>query len=310
MLDFINEWCCNIDRKLVNGVLFLDLIKSFDTVHHNILLNKLQYFGLDQPAIAWFESYLSCRTQVCTVNGTLSDARQLTCGVPQGTILGPLLFLMYINDLPNCVDYSSTRMYADDTNLTATGCNIPEIKSMLENDIQCIVKWLCANKLTLNVIKSELMVIGSRQRLASLSENLELTVNGISLKQADEVTCLGLKIDENLTWKGHIESIKKKVTTSLRIMKKTKPYLNQELLIKIYNSIVKPHFDYCSVVWDSIDMSLADQLQKLQNRAACIINGTPYTVHTCEIFSKLGWITLAQERKCQKATMTHNYNLR
>ena len=96
MLDLTNEWCFNIDRKLVNGVLFLDLKKAFDTVDHNILLNKLQYFGLDQPAIAWFESYLSCRTQVCTVNGTLSDARQLTCGVPQGTILGPLLFLMYI----------------------------------------------------------------------------------------------------------------------------------------------------------------------------------------------------------------------
>ena len=97
----------------------------------------------------------------------------------------------------------------------------------------------------------------------------------------------------------------KKLTTSLRIMKKTKPYLNQELLTNIYNSIVKPHFDYCSVVWDSIDMSLADQLQKLQNRAARIITGAPYTVHTCEIFSKLGWITLAQERKCQKATMIH-----
>ena len=112
-------------------------------------------------------------------------------------------------------------MYADDANLAASGCNIPEIKSMLENDIHCVVEWLCTNKLTLNVVKSEFMVIGSRQRLASLSENLDLSINGITLKQAHEVTCLGFKIDENLTWKGYIEHIKKKVATNLCVIKKS-----------------------------------------------------------------------------------------
>ena len=116
-------------------------------------------------------------------------------------------------------------MYADDTNLTASGCNIPEIESMLENDIHHVIEWLCANKLTLNVVKSEFMVIGSRQRLASLSENLDLSVNGITLEQAHEVTCLSLKIDENLTWTVHIEHIKKKVATNLRAVKKPKHML-------------------------------------------------------------------------------------
>ena len=251
MLDLTNEWCFNIDRKLINGAIFLDLKKAFDTVDHVILLQKLQYLGLDQPKIAWFESYLSGRTQVCTINGILSDAQQLSCGIPQGTILGPLLFLIYINDLPACVTYSSTRMYADDTNLNLLGCNITEINPMLEKDIQCVIEWLSANKLSLNVVKSEFMVIGSRQRLACLSENLDLSTNGITLKQAHEVTCLGLKIDANLTWKGQIKNIKKKVATNLLVIKKAKEVLNRELLINIYNSIVEPYFNYCSIVWDT-----------------------------------------------------------
>ena len=156
-------------RKHLNGVLFSDLKKAFNTVHHAILVKKLQYLGLSQSTVDWFKSYLNDRVQMCMVNGNLSDPEQLLCGVPQGTILGPLLFLIYINDLPNCVKCSSTRMYADDTNLTASGSSISEIKSMLDKDIECVVDWLCVNKLTLNVIKTEYMIIGSWQRIASLS---------------------------------------------------------------------------------------------------------------------------------------------
>ena len=143
MLDLTNEWCFNIDRKLLNGTLFLDLKKALDTVDHTILLKTLEYFGLDLSVIDWFKSYLSDRTQMCMVNGVLSDPQNLSCGVPQGTILGPLLFLIYINDLPNCVKHSSTRMYADDTNLTASGSNIEEIRTMLTKDSESVVEWLC-----------------------------------------------------------------------------------------------------------------------------------------------------------------------
>ena len=157
----------------------------------------MQYLGLHESAIDWFESYLSNRMQIYMVNGILSDPEQLFCGVPQGIILGPLLFLIYINDLPDCVKYSSTRMYADDTNLTASGSCIPEIKSVLDKDIKRVVDLLCANKLTLNVIKTEYLLIGSWQRIASLTNNLNLLINGITLKQAQEVKCLEYTIDEN-----------------------------------------------------------------------------------------------------------------
>ena len=140
MLDLTNEWCFNIDRKLLNGVLFLDLKKAFDTMDHTILIKKLQYLGLDQSAVEWFKSYLSDHMQMCTVNGILSDPEQLSCGVPQGTVLGPLLFLIYIIDLPKCVKYSSTRMFADDTNLTASGSSIFEIKTILDKDSECLTE--------------------------------------------------------------------------------------------------------------------------------------------------------------------------
>ena len=305
MLDLTNEWCFNIDRKLVNGVLFLDLKKAFDTVDHTILIKKLQYLGLNQSAVEWFKSYLGDRVQMCAVNGVLSDPDQLSCGVPQGTILGPLLFLIYINDLPNCVKYSSTRMFADDTNLTASGSSIPEIKTMLDKDIECLVEWLCVNKLTLNVIKTEYMLIGSWQRISSLTDSLSLSINGIALKQTHALKCLGLTIDDNLTYKHHIDNVIKRVKSNLSIMRKAKPFLNQQLLKTIYYSIIEPHFTYCSVVWDSIDQTLADKLQKLQNRAARIITSAPYSVHTCDVFSDLKWSTLDHKRKCQKTIMMH-----
>ncbi|CAB3985911.1 Hypothetical predicted protein [Paramuricea clavata] len=146
-------------------------------------MDKLQYLGLDQPAINWFQSYLSGRMQMCSVNRVLSDAQMLSCGVPQGTILGPRLFLIYINDLPSYVTHSSTRMFADDTNLNVSECSIPEIKSLLERHIQCVVEWLCANKLTLNVVKTEIMMVGSRQRLATHTEHFDLTIDGMALLQ-------------------------------------------------------------------------------------------------------------------------------
>ena len=169
LLDLTNQWCFNIDRGLINGVLFLDLKKAFDTVDHNLLLIKLEYVGVRGQTLEWFKSYLSNRSQVVFINGVLSEHEQIKCGVPQGSILGPLLFLIYINDLSSIIDIATTRMYADDTNLTFTACNIPELQEQMSVDIQCLKNWLIANKLTLNVIKTEYMLVGSRQRIATMT---------------------------------------------------------------------------------------------------------------------------------------------
>ena len=135
LLDLTNQWCFNIDRGLINGVLFLDLKKAFDTVDHNLLLIRLECVGVRGQTLEWFKSYLSNRSEVVFINGVLSEHEQIKCGVPQGSILGPLLFLIYINDLSSIIDFATTRMYADDTNLTFTACNIPELQEQMSVDI-------------------------------------------------------------------------------------------------------------------------------------------------------------------------------
>ena len=136
-------------------------------------------FGIQGTSLDWFKSYLTNRTQRCSVNGCLSDFTTLKCGVPQGTILGPLLFPIYINDLPNYLSFSIPRMYADDTHITYAGSDLHLIQSSLPHDLEKLSNWLVCNRLTLNATKTEFMVIGSSQRLSTLSDTLELSIDKI-----------------------------------------------------------------------------------------------------------------------------------
>ena len=150
LLGATNSWAYNIDISNVNAVVFLDLKKEFDTVKHHILLSKLHIYGITAVSLEWLFSYLDNRTQKCVLNGSLSECCTLKCGIPQGTILGRLLFLLYINDLPNCLSHSVPRTYADDTHLTYSNGNIHSVQSSLNEDLLNINRWLIANKLTPN----------------------------------------------------------------------------------------------------------------------------------------------------------------
>ena len=303
LLDITNEWCFNIDKGMVNGVLFLDLKKAFDTVDHVILLTKLRYYGVETDTINWFTSYLQNRQQVCYANGITSSIDYITCGVPQGSILGPLLFLIYINDISKCLDYGVARLFADDTNLTFSGCSFPALQNKMSKDLKGIASWLSANRLTLNVLKTDFMVIGSRQRVASLEEDIALSLLGTELEKVNSVKCLGVDIDEYLTWDNHMLSIRKKVTRNLGVLRRVKPFLKTENLIVIYRSIIEPYFTYCCIVWDSISETQIANLQKLQNRAARIITGASYLQRSSDVLCELGWMTLEAMRKRQKAIL-------
>ena len=138
LLNATNDWYTNIDNELLNFVVFLDLKKAFDTVDHAILLKKLNLYGIKGTPELWFKSYLTDRHQRCIINGNVSQPRKLCCGVPQGSTLGPLLFLLYINDLPNCLKYSTAKMYADDTNITSTAQCTSEAQTTTNYDLENI----------------------------------------------------------------------------------------------------------------------------------------------------------------------------
>ena len=146
-LKATDNWAFNIDRGNVNAVVFLDLKNAFDTVDHDILLPKMNLYGIQGTALDWFKSYLSNRTQRCLVNGSLSRICSLKCGVPQGTILGPLLFLIYINDFPNCLTSYQPRMYADDTHITYADVDVNSIQLNLSHDLDNPNKWLISTNL-------------------------------------------------------------------------------------------------------------------------------------------------------------------
>ena len=305
LLETVDSWAYNIDRGCVNAVVFLDLKKAFDTVDHDILLSKLNAYGIRGVVHNWFKSYLKDRLQKCFVNGYLSESRALTCGVPQGTILEPLLFLLYINDLPNCLSHSQPRMFADDTHLTLADNDITKIESNLNDDLANISQWLIVSKLTLNMLKTEFMVIGSRQRLYTLDSAPVFLINGAPVKQVESTKLLGLNIDEHLSWSVHVDAISKKIASGLGALKRIRPFVPLSTLHTIFYSLIQPHFDYCSVVWGNCNKTLAAKLQKLQNRSARILTFSSYDTNADCLLEGLGWENLETQRKIQKSIMVY-----
>ena len=158
------------------GVIFVDLKKAFDTVDHEILVQKLAHYGIQSSELEWFKSYLSNRSQFTRVNGVDSKVQNIDIGVPQGSCLGPLLFLLYVNDLPKIIDNAKVYMYADETSLSHQNHNISQLNRDLNRDLEALDKWLRGNKLSLNVAKTQSMVISTKQKLKSQTDKLNLHI--------------------------------------------------------------------------------------------------------------------------------------
>ena len=277
------------------------------SVDHSILLRKLSLYGICDNAIGILKSYLQNRTQCCVVNNTISESKMINSGVPQGSILGPLLFLLYINDLPNCLEFSTPGMFADDTQLSVAATNLGELEQLLNRDITNLDIWLRANRLAANATKTLFMVIASNYKLNQLAFNPNIKLNQKTIRQVTKAKLLGVSIDAELSWASHINDIIiPKVLRGLRILRTFRGTLPTEQLVSLYNALILPHFDYCSIIWGNCGLVLKNKLQVLQNRAARIITNSPYEVRSYKILNKLGWDNLEMRRNKQKSTLMYN----
>ena len=312
-LELTDQILQHMDNKKVPISVFLDLSKAFDTLDHSILLQKLKYYGIKNNSIAWFQSYLSCRTQYIDIDGTVSTTLAIKTGVPQGSVLGPLLFIIYMNDICMASEKFRAILFADDSNLLSTLCTFSthvssdsssnkKISQNINIELASILEWLNINKLSLNVGKTKFMLFHFRQRkINHIVPSLE--INGKSIEQANEFDFLGLRIDQNLTWNAHIQKISNKVSRTLGVMCRLKHFLPPHILRTLYNSLILPHLQYAVLVWGF----KSSRLEKLQKRAVRIISQSKYNSHTEPIFRTMNLLKLSDIFKLNILKFYHKH---
>lgn len=262
---------------------FLDLKKAFDTLDHSILLNKLKRYGIKNVKYDWFNSYLSNRCQFTVVNNVRSSVSNISTGVPQGSILGPLLFLTYINDIVESSSLLKFILFADDTNLTLSGSNLKNISLIINEELNKVAIWLQSNKLSLNINKTHYIVFaGNKQNDYSIN----LKISNKNLERSSTIKYLGIWIDDKLSWKAHVDHIKSKLSKTTGILHKIKHLLNVETLLLLYYSIAYPYLQYCNLVWGMATTITTKPLQLLQKRIIRIITKKKSDAHTHELFKQ------------------------
>ena len=297
LIQMCDDWFNKMDNGELTGVVFLDIQKAFDSIDHNILLKKLKFYRISQIELKWFQSYLIDRYQQCQINGFLSKKGKIICGVPQGSILGPLLFLVYINDLPNSLKSTVPCLYADDTQIFTSSHDPINIAHSLNSDLENITDWLTVNKLQSHPTKTKMMVIGSRYNLDFKVSDSNIRINNNVVLPVFSQKCLGIYLDERLAFDVHIENLCKKKCSGIGVLRRIKHFVPKDCLLKLYKSLIQPYFDYCSPLWDTCDKTLKDNLQTLQNRAARIISGQNMT-SDLKISQKIySWIHLMLDAK-------------
>ena len=264
--------------------IYIDLSKAFDTLDHSILIRKLHFYGINGTTLNLFESYLSNRKQYVDWDGQKSDLLNITTGVPQGSILGPLMFIIYINDIVHATQSFDLIMYADDTtmyiSIDNTSLTNEELTIMLNTELNKVTDWFKVNKLALNDKKTKYMLFALPRKKVP---KLELRIDGKQIDKVNQFNFLGLELDNNMNWSNHINKIAAKISKSTGIMNKLKHILPQNILLTLYNTLILPHLNYCLLTWGSQTV----RIFKLQKKALRIICLSKYNAHTEPIFKML-----------------------
>ena len=299
LLKLIDKVSREIDKKSYSLGIFLDLSKAFDTVDHKILLDKLNRYGIRGVAYDWIKSYLTNRSQYVHVNDVVSDRLPIVCGVPQGSVLGPLLFIIYINDISNVSKLFDCILFADDTNLFLSHSNIDVLYQLANTELYNISQWFKLNKLSLNIKKTNYVLFSNKfSKFVSLSN---IKIDNVKIERVFQTKFLGVVINEKLTWDNHILTVRNKISKGLGILSKIRNIVPCRVLISLYHALVHPHLEYCNIVWAASTCSALNKVFLLQKRAVRIITNSPWLAHTAPLFRKLNLLTIGQINKLQSA---------
>ena len=322
MIHLLNKIAENDNEKKITIGVFCDLQKAFDCCSHKILLIKLSKLGVRGRELKWFENYLKNREQFVSVNDGNSNLRYITKGVPQGSILGPLLFLIYINDLANCTSLF-TLLFADDTSFLISGKKLNEVIELLNVELKKICYWFRTNELSLHPGKTKFMIFTKNESNINFDE-LNIVLDNNNANQNDEnniiklsyvnsnseipaIKFLGVHIDPKLNFKHHIDAIHSKVSRSLFAINSVKHFIDKRALKTLYNSLVHSHFLYCIPIWSCASKSSFKKLELLQKKAIRTISLSKYNAHTVPIFKKIEILPIKEQTILSSLLIMYDY---
>ena len=286
LIEFYDKVSSAFNRGEVAVGIFLDLSKAFETVNHDILFDKLRRYGIRGVALDWVKSYFSDRLQYVDFNGNSSSLQKISCGVPQGSILGPLFFILYINDIINTSRLLDPILFADDTSIFFSHKDMAYLTDTFNLELIKISDWLKANKLFLNLKKTKCITFTPRQKRLNCS--FQIAIDNQPINQVTETTFLGVILDKNLTWKPHISYLANKISKSIGVIYRSSFYLPQKSLLTLYYSLIYPYLIYCNMIWASTYLTNLRHIVTLQKRVIRIINKSKFDDHSSPIFKSLG----------------------
>ena len=306
-VELIDRITASLEQKNKPIAIYMDLSKAFDTLDHIILLNKLRYYGIDGVELKWFKSYLQNRKQYVEIDANKSELKNITTGVPQGSVLGPLLFLIYMNDIQEASAAFSSVLFADDSTFINsmnasihTNTTNADLELFLNVELAKIYDWLAINKLSLNISKTKYMIFHAANTTIQFVPHL--SINDTSLEKVKNFNFLGLTINENLSWKPHGDKISSKISKYCGVLNRLKRFLPIDILRLIY--CIQSNINYSILSW-GYDCG---RLVKLQKKAIRIMTCSQYNSHTEPLFKVLNLLKIEDMLKLSTLNFIYKLN--